>query len=101
MKMKTTSCDLDMQGIKMLLKQKNDIIMGKCAISQAAHANRQVSIHKKLFSISLICLVVNDFPKLRPGGKCGPGSACFGGLPVPNPNPILLMIGCFFSYRSL
>ena len=40
MKVKTSSCDLDMQGIKMLLKQKNGIMMGKCAISQVAHANR-------------------------------------------------------------
>ena len=37
-------------------------------------------------------------PKLRPGGKCGPGSACIGGLPVPNPNPNIQYIYTVYIY---
>ena len=51
----TTSCDLDMQGIKALIKQKKTISSGGNAQSAKwLMPTGKVSIHKRLFSISLM-----------------------------------------------
>ena len=67
-----------------------------CTLRNTLHSTTTNSSH---LSLALLCrnmvilllgciLILADLnPKLRPGGKCGPGSACLGGLPVPNPNP--------------